>query len=128
MATIDTTPGISTYFQSDPSGDGNNSAAVDSQVVFGTVGAASQYKTSNDISLGNVGMLIESLTFGGGATQTIIQTVTTIVTGSVLYSKRGFRLATGQYEYWQSNVWDDGPPSGNALVDITVIGTVRNTT
>jgi len=50
----------------------------------------------------------------------------TYVTASVMYQKRGYRVSTGQYEYWRTAVIGDGPPSGNALIDITVIGEIRN--
>lgn len=64
--------------------------------------------------------------FGGSAAQVVVQGVVTVITGSTTYWKRGFRLATGQYEYWRTNVRDNGPPSGNALVDITVTGEVND--
>ena len=59
---------------------------------------------------------------------TITQIVNTIsyVTASTTYQKRGFHVALNQYEYWRTNVRDDGPPSGNPLLDITIIGQINN--
>jgi hypothetical protein len=40
---------------------------------------------------------------------------------SFTYFKRGWRTATSAFEFWQTTNPDAGPPSGNALIDITII-------
>jgi hypothetical protein len=62
----------------------------------------------------------------GEAAAAATQGQTIFVTGSIQYFKRGFRLATGQFEYWRTGVRDNGPPSGNTLIDITVINEIRD--
>jgi len=61
---------------------------------------------------------------GTGATEFVY--IETFVTSSNTYQKRGYHIAMASYEYWRTNVRDDGPPSGNPLIDITVIGEIKN--
>lgn len=63
--------------------------------------------------------------FGSCTVQQVIQETITAVTASITYYKRGYQVSSGQYEFWRTNVRDDGPPSGNPLIDITVVGEVK---
>jgi hypothetical protein len=89
---------------------------------------------TNAVTTGYAGNLVHSemheasqvLTtlFSTTTTQIITQDVITYVTSSITYVKRGL-LASGLFEYWRTNVRDDGPPSGNTVFDVQVIGDIR---
>lgn len=76
-----------------------------------------------ELNLNKVRLNSQQLRFDGG--DNVTTTIVLSVTSSITYYKRGYHAATGQYEYWRTNVRDDGPPSGNTLIDITVVGEVK---
>ena len=51
------------------------------------------------------------------AVQTLILTTERPIT----YRKRGYLASTAQYEYWLTTIRDAPPPTGNPLIDITVV-------
>lgn len=53
-----------------------------------------------------------------------ITVITSSVPAEVTYYKRGYYTLGAQFEYWRTTNPDAGPPSGNPLLDITIIGQV----
>lgn len=52
-----------------------------------------------------------------------------VISGSnafVRYYKRGFYTVTNQFEYWYTTNRDGAPPSGNPLIDITVLSEIKD--
>jgi hypothetical protein len=58
-----------------------------------------------------------------GVLSFVASRVTTTITPSLIYQykKRGFYTVTGQFEYWTTTDESAGPPSGNPLIDVTVL-------
>jgi len=55
------------------------------------------------------------------ALTSVATTQVVTVERTIVYRKRGYRAAVQDYEYWTTTVRNDSPPSGNALIDITVV-------
>lgn len=61
--------------------------------------------------------------FQSGSTTVVTQTIDT--GQQFLYRKRGYYVAGTAYEYWQTSSPDGSNPSGNPLIDVTVISKTR---
>lgn len=55
------------------------------------------------------------------AYNTSTTTITTTTQAQYQFKKRGFYPTTGQFEYWVSTDEFSNPPSGNTLIDVTVL-------
>lgn len=64
------------------------------------------------------------------STTSIIETISYVTastsSSSITYRKRGYSSSLNQFVYWQTNVIDDGPPNGDQLIDVTVVGKIPN--
>lgn len=49
-------------------------------------------------------------------------TVTVTVDRPIIYFKRGWHIATSQFEHWQTEDPLGAPPSGNSLIDVSIVG------
>lgn len=56
---------------------------------------------------------------GGGPGETIYVDVPR----AIQYRKRGYYPVSGEFEYWLTSDPEGAPPSGNPLVDITIVAT-----
>jgi hypothetical protein len=61
--------------------------------------------------------------FMGDITVTHITQSIIVLTGSgvITYYKRGYNSSLKQFEFWKSNFRVDTPPSGNPLIDVTIL-------
>ena len=60
-------------------------------------------------------MFTSSISGGGGGTAELTK-----------YKMRGWRSATSQFEYWITTNPEEPPPTGNALIDITIAQVFSN--
>lgn len=59
---------------------------------------------------------------GAGTGETIEIEVPVEVERSIQYELRGFYPTSGLHEYWQGSSVETPPPSGNPLIDISIMG------
>ena len=61
-------------------------------------------------------------------TTTTTVTVTVYNDRPIFYYKRGYYVAGATFEYWRSTDPNSSPPSGNSLIDISIVGRVTGET
>jgi hypothetical protein len=55
---------------------------------------------------------------GGGTTEVEVEVP---VERAITYHKRGFYPVSAEFEYWQTEDPEGAPPSGNPLIDVTIL-------
>lgn len=61
-------------------------------------------------------------------TTTVTTTVVVYNDRPIFYYKRGYYVAGATFEYWRSTDPNSSPPSGNSLIDISIVGRVTGET